>query len=99
MSNDPVFELGEYLTAAEAEGLAVLLGAGEHVVHALSSVSAARRERAGELLKAAGIGHLAPDLSVAVLRGIAGAKSIHRELVPVWMMPGNDDRPSDEPVL
>lgn len=90
MSNDPVFELGQYLTAAEAEGLAASLGAGEHVVHALSAVSAARRGRAGELLKAAGIGHLAPEVSVAVLRGIAGAKSTHRELVPVWTMPGNE---------
>lgn len=90
MSNDPLFELGQYLTADEAEGLAVLLGAGEHVVHALSSVSAARRERAGELLKAAGIGHQVPDLSVAVLRGITGARSINRELVPVWTMPGNE---------
>jgi phosphatidylserine/phosphatidylglycerophosphate/cardiolipin synthase-like enzyme len=90
MSNDPLFELGQYLTADEAEGLAVLLGAGEHVVHALSSVSAARRDRAGELLKAAGMGHQTPDQSVAVLRGIVGAKSIHRELVPVWTMPGNE---------
>jgi phosphatidylserine/phosphatidylglycerophosphate/cardiolipin synthase-like enzyme len=90
MSNDPLFKLGEYLTAAEAEGLAVQLGAGEHVVHALSSVSAARREHASELLKAAGIGHTAPEFSVAVLRGIAGAKSVHRELVPVWTMPGHE---------
>ena len=29
-------------------------------------------------------------LSVAVLRAIAGAKSVHRELVPVWTMPGNE---------
>jgi phosphatidylserine/phosphatidylglycerophosphate/cardiolipin synthase-like enzyme len=90
MSNDPLVSLGQYLTATEAEGLAVLLEAGEHTAHALRSVSAARRERAAELLKTAGIGHTAAELSVAVLRGIAGAKAVHRELVPVWTMPGNE---------
>ena len=74
MSNDPLASLGRYLTATEAEGLAVLLEAGEHTAHALWSVSAARRDRAAELLKTAGIGHTAAELSVAVLRGIAGAK-------------------------
>ena len=53
MSYDPLTELGEFLTATEAEGLAVLLEAGEHTAHALRSVSAARRERAAELLKTA----------------------------------------------
>lgn len=90
MSSDPLSELGAYLTANEAAGLAVLLGAGEHTVQALSAVGAARRERAGELLKAAGIGHTDSALSVAVLRGIAGAKSVHHELIPVWTMPGNE---------
>lgn len=90
MSNDPLAQLGQYLTATEAQGLAVLIEAGEHMTHALASVSAARRDRASELLKAAGIGHLAPGLSAAVLRGIAGAKSAHRDLVPVWTMPGNE---------
>ena len=88
MSNDPLASLGRYLTATEAEGLAVLLEAGEHTAHALWSVSAARRDRAAELLRTAGIGHTAAEPSVAVLRGIAGAKAVHRELVPVWTMPG-----------
>jgi phosphatidylserine/phosphatidylglycerophosphate/cardiolipin synthase-like enzyme len=90
MSNDPLAQLGEYLTAAEAEGLAVLLSAGEHMVHALSSVSSARRQRASELLTAAGIDHTSPALSLAVLRAIVGAKSAHRDLVPVWTMPGHE---------
>ncbi|MDR3658451.1 MAG: DISARM system phospholipase D-like protein DrmC [Mycobacterium sp.] len=90
MSNDPLVQLGEYLTATEAEGLAVLLDAGEHTAHALASVSVARRDHVAELLKNAGIGHVSPELSVAVLRGIAGAKSAHRDLVPVWTMPGNE---------
>lgn len=90
MSDDPLKQLGQYLTATEAEGLAVLIGAGEHTMHALASVSHARRERAAKLLTAAGIGHISPELSVAVLRGIAGAKSVHRDLIPVWTMPGNE---------
>jgi phosphatidylserine/phosphatidylglycerophosphate/cardiolipin synthase-like enzyme len=90
MSYDAITELGAYLTASEAEGLSVLIGAGEHTAHALQSVSAARRERASELLKATGISHTTPELAVAVLRAIAGAKSIHRDLVPVWTMPRHE---------
>lgn len=90
MSDDSLTQLGAYLTAAEAETLAVLIEAGEHTVHALASVGASRRARVAELLKLSGIGHQAPALSGAVLRGIAGAKSAHRDLVPVWTMPGNE---------
>lgn len=90
MSDDPLKQLGEYLTATEAESLAVLIGAGEHTTHALASVSPARRGRAAALLRAAGIGHSSPELSVAVLLGITGAKLAHRDLVPVWTMPGNE---------
>ncbi|BBZ40275.1 DISARM system phospholipase D-like protein DrmC [Mycobacterium conspicuum] len=86
----PFAALGEYLTASEAEGLAVLIEAGEHTAHALQAVGAAHRERAAELLALAGLGHTNPAVSAAVLRAIAGAKSIHRELVPVWTMPGNE---------
>ena len=90
MSDDPLKQLGEYLTATEAESLAVLIDAGEHTTHALASVSHARRDRAANLLKTAGIGHTDAAQSVAVLRGIAGAKSAHRDLTPVWTMPGNE---------
>lgn len=90
MSDDPLKQLGEYLTATEADSLAVLIEAGEHTTHALASVSHARRDRAANLLKTAGIGHTEPALSAAVLRGIAGAKSAHRDLTPVWTMPGNE---------
>ena len=54
------------------------------------SVSTARRDRAAEPLKASGVGHQAPERVVAVLRGIAGAKSAHRDLVPVWTMQGHE---------
>ncbi|MGH7690261.1 MAG: DISARM system phospholipase D-like protein DrmC [Gemmatimonadaceae bacterium] len=87
---NPYAAVGEYLTATEAESLAVLLEAGEHTSHALGSVSAARRERASQLLTAAGLGHTEPALSAAVLHAIASAKSVHRELVPVWTMPSNE---------
>ena len=90
MSDDPLKQLGEYLTATEAESLAVLIDAGEHTTHALASVSHARRDRVANLLNSAGIGHTEPAISVAVLRGIAGAKSAHRDLTPVWTMPGNE---------
>lgn len=86
----PFAALGEYLTASEAEGLAVLFEVGEHTVTALRSVSSVRREQVAELLTAAGLGHTEPELSVAVLRAIAGAKSVYRQLIPVWTMPGNE---------
>ncbi|MFL0243557.1 hypothetical protein [Mycobacterium sp. SMC-17] len=75
MSDDPLKQLGEYLTATEAESLAVLIDAGEHIAHALVTVNHSRREIVAKLLNSAGIGHTEPALSVAVLRGIAGAKS------------------------
>ncbi|BBX88410.1 cardiolipin synthase [Mycolicibacterium boenickei] len=90
MSDDPLRLLGEYLTATEAESLAVLIDAGEHITHALASVGPSRRDRAADLLKSSGIGHHSSQLSVAVLRAIAGAKSAHRDVVPVWTMPGNE---------
>ncbi len=90
MSDDPLKQLGEYLTATEAESLAVLIDAGEHIAHALVTVNHSRREIVAKLLNSVGIGHTEPALSVAVLRGIAGAKSAHRDLTPVWTMPGNE---------
>jgi phosphatidylserine/phosphatidylglycerophosphate/cardiolipin synthase-like enzyme len=90
MACEPFAALGEYITAGEAEGLAAMLAAGEHTVHALGWVSPARRRQAAELIERAGLGHTNAELSVAVLRAIAGAKSVHHELVPVWTMPGNE---------
>jgi phosphatidylserine/phosphatidylglycerophosphate/cardiolipin synthase-like enzyme len=90
MPHDPFAALGEYLTANEAEGLAVLLEAGEHTAHALHSVSAARREHVAKRLTDAGLSHTDPALSAAVLRAVAGAKSVHRQLIPAWTMPGNE---------
>jgi phosphatidylserine/phosphatidylglycerophosphate/cardiolipin synthase-like enzyme len=90
MPTDPAGALGEYLTAAEAVGIAALLAAGRHTSHALREVNAARRERAKELLAAAGISHADLNHSLPVLHAIAGAKSMRHDLTPVWTMPGNE---------
>ncbi len=90
MPSDPFAALGEYLTATEAEGLAALLETGQHTAHALRSINVARREVAASLLSAAGLGHADYVRSVSVLRAIAGAKSVYRDLIPVWTMPGNE---------
>src|SRR4051794_27828271 len=87
---NPLAKLGEYLSAGEAEGIAVLLDVGEHRSQAVHAVSASRRQRAAELLTTAGLGHADRERSVSVLQAIAGAKSLHRQLVPVWTMPGNE---------
>ena len=73
MACEPFAALGEYLTAGEAEGLASLLEAGEHSVHALAGVSPSRRGQVAELIKQAGLGHEQPALSVAVLRASKAA--------------------------
>ena len=68
MAYEPFAALGEYLTAGEAEGLAALLEAGEHTVHALAcgepGASGARRRTADTR---PGSGTEQPALSVAVL--------------------------------
>lgn len=90
MSDDAYSAVGEYLTAAEADGIAVLLASGERLSGALDAVAPARRDHARQLLIAAGLGHQQADLTCALLRAIGGAKSIQRDLVPVWTMPGNE---------
>jgi phosphatidylserine/phosphatidylglycerophosphate/cardiolipin synthase-like enzyme len=90
MPSDPFVALGQYLTASEAEALAVQFDNGQHVIKALGTISSARREEAKGLLAAAGLGHADSGRATAVLRGIAGAKSVHRDLIPVWTMPGNE---------
>jgi phosphatidylserine/phosphatidylglycerophosphate/cardiolipin synthase-like enzyme len=70
--------------------MAAMLAAGEHVKRALLEVNASRREHVRELMATAGLGHQEADMAVAVLRGIAGAKAVQRDLTPVWTMPGNE---------
>lgn len=90
MPTDPFADLGGFLTATEAARLAVQIGTGQHTLAALGEIAVARREEAKRLFAAAGLGHADPARSVSVLRAIAGAKSVPRELTPVWTMPGNE---------
>lgn len=90
MPSDPNGMLGEFLTASEAEALAVQFQHGRHTTQALAVVNAARRDEARALLSAANIGHATGEMATGVLLAIAGAKSVHRDLTPVWTMPGNE---------
>lgn len=90
MPSDSVEVLAGYLTAAEATDIAAVLVAGQHTAHALREVNASRRERVKQLLLDAGLGHVDLDRSVAVLRAIAAAKAVRRDVTPVWTMPGNE---------
>lgn len=90
MPSDPYTALGQYLTASEAEALAVQFDNGQHVIKALGAINSGRRAGAKELLAAAGLDHADSARATAVLRGIAGAKSVHRDSIPVWTMPGNE---------
>lgn len=90
MPSDPFASLGAFLTASEAEALAVQLGLGQHIVKALSVVNAGRRSEVKQLLAAAGLSHEDGARAAGVLHSIAGAKSLNRDLTPVWTMPGNE---------
>lgn len=90
MASDPFAELGSFLTATEAQRLAVQFKTGQHTIAALTEVAAARRETVKRLLVAAALGHTDRERTVSVLRAIAGAKAVLRELTPVWTMPGNE---------
>lgn len=90
MPSDPFAALGKYLTASEAEALAVQFQLGQHSIKALSAINTARREAVKGLLTAAGLGHTDGPGTAAILQAIAGAKSVHRDLTPVWTMPGNE---------
>ncbi len=90
MPSDPFADLGTFLTATEAVGIAVQLSTGQHSSVALREVNPARREKAKELMSTAGLGHDDVDRSSAVLHAIARAKSLGSQLTPVWMMPGNE---------
>jgi phosphatidylserine/phosphatidylglycerophosphate/cardiolipin synthase-like enzyme len=88
--SNPLAELGGFLTATEAERLAVQFDAGRHTVGALGEIAVSRRETVSRLLGAAGLGQADLARTVSVLRAIAGAKAVLRELVPVWTMPRNE---------
>lgn len=90
MPSDPFAALGGYLSASEAEALAVQFESGLHTIKALAAINPSRRESAKELLAAASLDHTDGGRAAAVLCAIAGAKSVHPDLTPVWTMPGNE---------
>ncbi|WP_404286123.1 DISARM system phospholipase D-like protein DrmC [Glutamicibacter arilaitensis] len=90
MPSDSFAELGRFLTASEAEGLAAQLASGLHAQRALGAVNSTRRPEVRRLLTEAGLNQGDRDRFVAVLRAIAGAKSLSKDLTPVWTMPGNE---------
>lgn len=85
---DPYTALGAFLTGHEADRLAIVLEAGETTNSALKEINRTRRAEATRLIRAAGLGHNRAETSVAVLRAIAGARSIRTTITPVWTMPG-----------
>lgn len=90
MASDPLTELGSFLTATEASRLAMQFETGTPVSIAVREIAIARRENVKALLAAAGVGPSDRSRAVSVLRAIAGAKAVLRELTPVWTMPGNE---------
>ncbi len=90
MGSDPLVELGSFLTAGEAERLAMRFKAETPPGVAVREVAMSRREQVKSLLAAAGLGPTDRDRTVSVLRAIVGAKTELRELTPVWTMPGNE---------
>lgn len=92
MPDDPQAALGAFLSAGEAEAMATRLRAGQRLSKALGVISAARRDQVSQLLFAAGMDGKDVSVVAAVLSAIVGAKSVHRDLTPVWTMPGNEAR-------
>lgn len=90
MDSDGVTELGSFVTATEARGLAAILASGQHVSKALHEISPGRRDEVRELMNRSGLSHTNADLSVSVLRAISGAKATQLALTPVWTMPGHE---------
>jgi len=92
MISDPLADLGRFLTGTEAARLARQFETGTPVSVAVREIAMTRREHAKSLLTAAGLSPNDRDRAVSVLKAIEGAKSVLRELTPVWTMPGNEAR-------
>lgn len=90
MPADPFAELGSFLTATEAERLVSRFENGAPLTVAVLEIAMSRREQVKSLLSAAELGPARPDCTISVLRAIVGAKTVLRELTPVWTMPGNE---------
>lgn len=88
--SDPFVELGSFLNATEAARLALQFEIGAPLSVAVREIAGARREQAKLLLIAAGLTPRDCVQAVSVLRAVAGAKSVLREVTPVWTMPGHE---------
>lgn len=89
MTSEALAELGQFLTAGEAKGLAMQLQHGARLNAALREVSPSREAKVRELLEAAGLDDIDLERSSAVLHAVAGAKAGGKSYTPVWTMPGN----------
>ncbi len=90
MNPDPsaLRRLGRSLTATEAKGIADRLEAGRTLTTALSHLPATRRGDVRDLLEKA-VGPDARDAFIIALRVAEGARSMRREVTPLWTMPGH----------
>ena len=78
--------LGAFLTRGEADAVAARLSAGESFTSAVSAIDSSRRPEAAQLISAAGLRHT-PDVLIAVLGAIAGARSVETSVGTLWTMP------------
>lgn len=68
--------------------MAARLSAGESFTSAVSSIGSSRRPEVAQLIATAGLRNT-PDVLVAVLRAIAGARSVETGVGTLWTMPGH----------
>jgi len=88
MPADPYGPLGGYLTTYEAGRLAAAIEAGGTTTRALRELDPTRRDEAQRLLASADLGTHRTEITVAVLRAIAGARAVRADYSAVWTMPG-----------
>jgi phosphatidylserine/phosphatidylglycerophosphate/cardiolipin synthase-like enzyme len=88
MPADPYGPLGGFLTAYEAGRLATALEAGDSTGRALRELDPIRRDEAQRLLASADLGAHRSEITIAVLRAIAGARAVRADYSAVWTMPG-----------
>src|SRR5690625_4435568 len=80
--------LGRILNLTEARLIAAGLAAGESVTSALAPLSSATKDAVSSLIAGSGLRH-EPELLLAALYGIEGARSDERSIDPLWTMPGH----------
>lgn len=83
-----VYRLGKLLTGTEAGDLADRLDDGETLSSALQSIVVSRRNEVRQLMTSAGLSGR-DARTAALLRAIAGARSIRTAITPLWTMPGH----------